>query len=51
MKNKVNNESKFKEKKEVKFLRSKMVNERYQIDLVEPSWELNINWKCNYFLE
>ena len=48
--NKVKNPSKFKEKRVVKFIRSKIVYERYQIDSVELSWELNMNGDFKYLL-
>ena len=39
---------KFKEKESGKFIRSKITYERYQINLVELSTELNMNWNFKY---
>ena len=49
-KNKVKNAPKSKEKENRKFIRSKMTYERYQINLIELSTKLNINWNFKYLL-
>ena len=46
--NKVKNAPKSKEKESGKFIRSKMTYERYQINLVDLSIELNMNWNFKY---